>query len=415
MKILFTGPLLDMSGFAHAARVMLKTLSHRNMDVVARALQYDIADPGSEYQPEDWMTEMFRRELVDIDMMIQCTTPNIEAVPKDGICNGIYTFIETDRIPQGWVDQLNRFDFILVSSKYNAAAMVRSGVTKPILVVPVPFDPEHIEIGNDEPMISAEGRTIFYNICQLSNKKGIDSLLRAYFAAFADKPDEVLLVLKTYINMADRFNDRAMIEQFIDKIKQGCRLPIEKHPPIQLITRTISDEDVQRIHRDCHAYVNSSRTEGFCLPAFDALAHGNMLISSSYGGMAEFVSDQDALVFGGTETHCFDMPCNDPGQFTGFSRWFEPSTAHMADLMRLYHELRVGNEKGVLDEHNQEQWKSVEARMANGKIVANSFNYDSASAKIAHQLVATYRTWKETGEVQFDVNDPEEKSELRLV
>lgn len=413
MKILFTGPLLDFSGFAYASRSMLQTFNCRNVDLVARALRYDIADPGTEYQPEEWMSDLLRRPLEGIDLLIQSTTPNVEAVPKKGICNGIYTFVETDRIPQTWVNQLNSFDFILVSSRYNAAAMARSGVSKPILVLPVPFDPDRIVVSDNAKLISAD-RTVFYNICQLSTKKGIDALLRAYFAAFADKPNEVLLVLKTYISMGDRTNDRAQIEQFVNQIKRGCRLPIQHYPPIQLITRTMSEEDIQRLHRDCDVYVNSSRTEGFCLPAFDALAHGNVLISNAYGGLGEFVNDQTALVYGGTESHCFDMPCHDPMQFTGFSRWFEPSTANMADVMRLYHELRVGHQKGVLDEKNEEQWQSIVNRSINGQTLTKSFDYQEVSTRIVHQIRAAYDSWKENGAVVFDAGaEPEDG--MRLV
>jgi glycosyltransferase involved in cell wall biosynthesis len=401
MKILFTGPFEGFSGFSVAARSMLKALNHQKADLVARTLQYDIADPGTEYKVEKWLDDLLVRPLQDIDMLIQCTTPNVEAVPKPGICNGIYTFIETDRIPSYWVNQLNQFNFVLVSSKYNAWAMGRSGVNVPILVLPVPFDSDRLKIEDDEPLIKAEGRTIFYNINQLSGKKGIDLLLRAYFSAFADKPDEVLLVLKTYINMANRANDHQIIKQFIDKIKQGCRLPIQKYPPIQLITRTMSESDIQRIHRDCDCYVNSSHTEGYGLPVFDALAHGNMVITNSYGGLAEFVGDQNALIYGGTESHCFDMNSPDPAHFTGMSRWFEPSTVQISDLMRLYYELKIGHERGVLDEHNQKQWESIEIRRANGITVTKSFDYREASGKIIHQIYAAYNTWKEFGIVKF--------------
>lgn len=402
MRTLFVGPICDLSGFAHAGRSMLQALNHDKMDLVVRPLKYDMADPGTEYKVEPWLVDLLKRPMEGIDLLIQSTTPNIEANPKPGICNGIYTFIETDRIPQYWTDRLNLFDFVLVSSRYNATAMLRCGVTKPILVIPVPFDLDRLEEMSDESIIDAGDRTVFYNICQLSTKKGIDCLLRAYYAAFADRPDEVLLVLKTYINMASREHDRQVILQFIEKIKVGTRLPLEKWPPVQVITKTMTDADINRLHRECDVYVNSSRTEGFCLPAFSAMAHGNVLISNAHGGMAEFVTDGTALVYGGTISHCFDMPSGDPLQFTGCARWFEPSTAHMSDLMLLYHQLKRGQEAGELTPENLEQWESVKKRCEQGRKVAEQFDYHVASGRIAHQIRSAFDSWKKNGVVAFD-------------
>jgi hypothetical protein len=415
MKTLFVAPLLDFSGFSHAARAMLQMLNHAGVDLVARPLKYDVADSGSEYQPEEWITGLLEKPLTEIDLVIQSTTPNVEAVPVPAkftfewdkatrkVCNAIYTFVETDRIPQTWVEKLNQFDFIIVSSKYNATTMVRSGVRKPIVCAPVPFDPEQLNqpATSSKPLVENPGnRTVFYNICQLTAKKGIDSLIRAYYGAFFDKPDEVLLVLKTYIGMAGRQNERAIIKQFIDKVRQGCRMPINKYPPIQVITKTLTDADIHQLHREGHAYVNASRAEGFCLPAFDAMAHGNLLISNSFGGMADFVLPEAALVYGGCLTHCYEMPCGDPLQYTGIARWFEPSTAEMADMMRGYHDLRFN--QAILTEQDRAKWESIEVRKKNAKLVTARHDYRLVSERVTHQLKAAFNSWNEHGSVTFD-------------
>lgn len=408
MKTLFCGPLLDMSGFAAAARIMLRTLLAGNIDIVARALKYDVADSGSEYNPESWLKPLLNKPLLDINLVIQCTTPNIEAVPISGLCNGIYTFIETDRIPMHWVEKLNQFDFIIVSSRYNATTMVNNGITKPIICVPVPFDMEKVRTApSNRSMIGDIGnRTVFYNICQLSAKKGIDALIRAYYAAFFDKPDDVLLVLKTYINMANRQNEREIIKQFIDKIRHGCRLPVQKYPPIQVITQTLTDEQIQQLHKQCHAYVNSSRAEGYCLPAFDAMAHGNLLISNNFGGMADYVKPETALIYGGCLSNCYEMPCGDPLQYTGIARWFEPSTAEMADLMRAYHELRIMALNNSLDIENAKKWEAINIRKDNGRIIAQRHDYKIVADQIVEQIYSAFNSWKVNGRVIFNTTVP---------
>lgn len=407
MKVAFAGPLQDLSGFATASRALLKTLHHAGIDLVARALKYDQADKGTDYIPPEWMTELFKKPLIGIDLLIQSTTPNIEAVPAPGVCNAIYTFIETDRIPQHWVDKLNQFDFIIVSSKYNASAMVSCGVTKPIVCMPVPYDISLVKpIKLAHSLVkNADNRTIFYNINQLSGKKGIDLLLRAYFAAFYDRPDEVLLVLKTYINMANRQGEHDYIKQYIQRIKQATRIPIEKWPPIQLITQTLREDQVHELHEECHCYVNTSRSEGYGLGPFDALAHGRTLISNNYGGVADFVKPETALIVGGTMTHCFDFPSPDPFHYTGIAQVFETSTVDLAQYMRFYHALRVGAARGLLDEKNQENWKAIQQRASNGRLVAERHDYRVVADKIVKHFNDAYDSWKKTGKVEFKKED----------
>jgi glycosyltransferase involved in cell wall biosynthesis len=403
MKILFCGPLRDFSGFAHASRNFLLTLLEGENDVTARALRYDQLDTGQETVLCDEIKGALTADIDNVEMAIQMTTPN-EAVPVPGVCNGLYTFIEADRIQVAWVHNINRFDFVMVACKENAKALSRSGVTKPVLVVPPPcnvtdFNRQYpkFEIPN------SENRTVFYNVCQLSAKKGVDSLLRAYYAAFADMPNDVLLVLKTYISMSgrDQHQELDTVKQFIDRVKQGCRIPTQL-PPVWPIVRTLSDDDVHGLHLAGDCYVCSSRGEGWGIPVFDAMGHGKAVISNNFGGLEGFVSDNTALVYGGSLTPCYDMHHPDPFLYTGLERWFEPSVAEMSDLMRSYHLLRKGSIDGNLNEHNREQWISVQTRQANASMLASKFDYREVADKVNRQLDSAFEAWSLTGEVQFD-------------
>jgi hypothetical protein len=139
MKVLFCGPLLDFSGFAHASRAFLKTLQQdSNLQVAARALKYDRLDGGQKFEPEQKLKDVLQVNLQDVDMALQMTTCNIEAHPVPGVCNGLYTFLETDRLQIQWATKANEFDFLMVPCRANAQALLNSGVTKPVLVCPPP-------------------------------------------------------------------------------------------------------------------------------------------------------------------------------------------------------------------------------------------------------------------------------------
>ncbi len=318
MKLLFTGPLLDFSGFAHASRSVLRALNESDLELTARPLRYDKLDDGQEFTPDEWLSTLLKNDLQGVDMALQMTTSNVEAVPVPGVLNGLYSFFETDRLQPSWAQKANEFDFIIVPSRSNGETLLRSGVGKPILCAGPPCDiDEYTREYKPFEIEQAGDRTIFYNICQLSAKKGIDVLLRAYYAAFAGTPDEVLLVLKTYIQMENRHQDAENVKQYIANIRQRCRIPIPQHPPVLPLVYTMSDEEIHGLHVRGDAYVCSSRAEGWGLPVFDALSHGKTVISHNAGGLADFVNKDNTLLYQGMPTFFFDMPHPDQGLFPG--------------------------------------------------------------------------------------------------
>jgi len=404
MKLLFTGPLLDFSGFAHASRIFLRTLlQDDNIVVTARALKYDQLDVGQAFKPDAWLSAVLARDLQDVDVAIQMTTCNVEAVPIPGILNGLYTFLESSHMQLSWVAKANEFDFLMVPSKSNAEAMLNSGVVKPIVVCGLPCD-EDVYTKQYEPytLEHAGDRTVFYNICQLSNKKGIDALLRAYHAAFWDRPDEVLLVLKTYIQMSGRNNEQEQVKQYIQNIRQRCRIPADRFPPVLPLVFTMSDDEIHSLHARGDAYVCSSRAEGWGIPVFDALGYGKTVITNVAGGMADFVTRDNALVYGGMPTYFFDTPHSDPGLYTGVEQCFEPCVPEMAMVMRNFHFLRKGDKEGVLDDSNKEQWRSVLTRRENAKLVGQKHDYRRISSIITKQIHTMLDMWKQTGVVRFN-------------
>jgi len=404
MKLLFTGPLQDFSGFATASRIFLRTLlQDDNIVVTARALKYDQLDVGQAFKPDAWLSAVLARDLQDVDVAIQMTTCNVEAVPIPGILNGLYTFLESSHMQLSWVAKANEFDFLMVPSKSNAEAMLNSGVVKPIVVCGLPCD-EDVYTKQYEPytLEHAGDRTVFYNICQLSNKKGIDALLRAYHAAFWDRPDEVLLVLKTYIQMSGRNNEQEQVKQYIQNIRQRCRIPADRFPPVLPLVFTMSDDEIHSLHARGDAYVCSSRAEGWGIPVFDALGYGKTVITNVAGGMADFVTRDNALVYGGMPTYFFDTPHSDPGLYTGVEQCFEPCVPEMAMAMRNFHFLRNGDKAGVLDDSNKEQWRSVLTRRENAKLVGRKHDYRRISSIITKPIHTMLDMWKQTGAVRFN-------------
>ncbi len=403
MKLLFTGPLLDFSGFAHVSRHFLRMLlQHTALDVVARPLHYDQLDNGQRFEMPAWMGHCLKKPLMGVDMAIQMTTCNIEAQPIPRVCNGLYTFFETDRLQPAWAAKAQQFDFLIVASKFNAETLLRSGVNRPILVAPPPCDADEYSQEHKPFLIhNAEKRTIFYNICQLSTKKGIDTLLRAYFAAFAGTPDDVLLVLKTYVNMQNRDQDERIVKEYVQSVKARCRIPVQKLPPVLPLVYTMSDADIHSLHVRGDAYVNTSRSEGWGIPVFDALAHGKTVISHARTGLEDYVNAQNSLVYKGMVSFFYDMPHADPMLYTGVEQCFEPSPVELAFIMQHFHLLKKGAEAGQLDEKNQKEWQSVLQRREIARAIGKKMDYRALAPRVSEQLLAAFHSWKINGVALF--------------
>ena len=139
-KILFVGPLKDFSGYANAARHYVRALDGVGCNIVTRHVKYD----GGQYEYNDREKELEDKDLQDINIVVQQTTPN-ETERKDGVFNVNLFCWETDRIPPEWVNQLNHMDMAIVPCRENLVAARKSGVVVPMEIVPFAFNPEDYE------------------------------------------------------------------------------------------------------------------------------------------------------------------------------------------------------------------------------------------------------------------------------
>tara|TARA_R110000824_G_scaffold9430_1_gene42262 strand:- start:1016 stop:2188 length:1173 start_codon:yes stop_codon:yes gene_type:complete len=345
-KILYIGPVRDFSGYATAARGYIQALHDAGANLVVRPVRYDQADPGTGYKVTDLERELLKRPLNGVDVVIQHLTPN-EMRPAPGKTNIAIVAWETTKIPTYWADKLNEFDSVMTFCDASVKAFKDSGVTVPIHKVPHTFDIPSYSLDDVEAIMSPsdpnflKDRFIFYNISQFSQKKGIDSLLRAYFGAFHGKKDEVVLLLKTYVNMQGRSQEQDKLKAYINNVKQGMRLPADGYPPVMLVTKTLTDDQIRKIHKTGDAYVCSSRGEGWCIPAFDALTYGNKLITTLWGGMGEFakltnteVQRQNVFPIRYSMEPLVSQQHADPELYTSFDMIAEPSVSSMMIQMK---------------------------------------------------------------------------------
>lgn len=240
-----------------------------------------------------------------------------------------YTTWETDRLPADRVTVLNRYDRVLVPSRFNAAVFEASGVTVPVRVIPHIVRP----VSDSQTPPSTTDRFGFYLIAAWSTRKAILDTVEAFAAAFTDR-DDVELVIHTTPK------DKTALPRPTWLTLANALAGRRRLPKVTLSTRALTRAEVDALHARSDCFVSLSHGEGWGLGAFDAAAHGNPVVVTGWGGTPEFLpSDYPYLVqydLVPTSTEAADewwYPR--PGE-----RWAKARIEHAAALLRRVFEHR---------------------------------------------------------------------------
>lgn len=380
-RILFIAPLRDISGYAEVARHYVNALDSIGCDIVTRHLIYD----GAKHPPTDRELELESKPLKDIDIVVQHTTPN-ETEKKDGVFNVNIFCWETDRIPPEWTNQLNTMDLVIVPCRDNIDACVKSHVAVPIEKVHFAFDINRYKT-KPEPFFIDNSRNMFklLTICQISKKKGIDVLLKAYFSEFKPE-DNTLLILKVYSSVNDGPEERQKMVNQINKIKELTRL--DSFPKVMLVHEVINQLAITKLYSAADAYVLPSRGEGWSVTHFDAMGYGLPPIATNWGGPVEFIDDSVGWLVDYHMSPCFDMPHPHAFMYTSRDNWPEPHIDSLRSAMRqAFHEWKIYK----VDPYSS-RWRD---RIDSCKKRVEQYSYDKVGPVLKDAIMKHYSTWKE--------------------
>jgi glycosyltransferase involved in cell wall biosynthesis len=213
---------------------------------------------------------------------------------RDEVRRIAYTTYETDRLPAARVELLNRYHKVLVPSTHNREVFGRSGVSRPIEVVPHLGRPARQVRNGRFPQF--DGLFVFYVISTWTARKALPETIIAFLEAFtADDP--VVLVVKTTAE------DHVALEQ----LRLGQRPDPSPHfgqawwslaqllrgrrdaPRVHLATGDVDRAVIDELHTVGHCFLSLSRGEGWNLGAFEATAHGNPVVVTGWGGHLDFL------------------------------------------------------------------------------------------------------------------------------
>lgn len=209
--------------------------------------------------------------------------------PLNGRYNIAYVSWETDRLPRivaqingqrhSATEDLNRFDEVWVPARFLVEVLQRSGVTKPIFVVPHVLQRELLDWPG--PLRDgADARFLFYFIGSWNARKNPQQLLRTYLSLGWTRLDPVMLTLRVSPPTRDLADIEAHGFVASGEIKAllAAMPDSDTSAAFGLLTAPRRYSDIVDQHRNSHCFVTLSNGEGFGLPAVEALAYGNTVI-----------------------------------------------------------------------------------------------------------------------------------------
>ncbi|MBA4191959.1 MAG: glycosyl transferase [Planctomycetaceae bacterium] len=229
-----------------------------------------------------------------------------------------YTMLETDGVPNSWVEQANRMDEIWVPSTFNVRTMRDSGVVRPIHCMPLGIDPHYFH-----PRIKGSRHKqvfTFLSVFEWGERKAPEILLRAFTDEFLAREDVVLLL--KVVNRDEDIEVREQIAQ-LNLARNGGRVLLS-------LNDVIPTYQLGSLYRSADCFVLPSRGEGWGMPVLEAMACGLPVIATNWSAMTDFLDESVAYPLDVERLVPAKAKCP---YYKGFS-WAEPSYEHLRAQMR---------------------------------------------------------------------------------
>ncbi|MDY3559610.1 glycosyltransferase family 4 protein [Gemmata sp. JC673] len=301
-----TGPPLFLSGHIHGHggydHVVLKALvglTAKNVNV--------FRDPRS-WVEMDWVPD----DAVPNERMYNFDTPRLAIIPPHLLymfrpteLTAAWTMWETDTIPAGSAKYLNKCGLVLVPSQWGVDCFRANGVTVPMEMVPLGYDPD---VFSPRPANSGPAVCTFGTAGALTEgglRKNVQRVIDLFVKAFPAGEDVRLKVKITPRSpMVNTHND----------------------PRVEVINTGLKPSELADWYRSLTCYVNASYGEGFGLHLLEAMGCGVPLVSTTFSAVGE--------VFDSAVGYEVNYKLVEAKNKVYSGRWADPDDEHLIARLR---------------------------------------------------------------------------------
>jgi len=387
IDLVFYGYFFEPTGYGEASRAYIRALHSAgvNLSLVNLAPRMLVKD--------SFIQSLLNRPITPT-LHIYHGDPNLMA-PLAHLFPRLIamTAWETNRIPNKWVNILNRVLEVWVPSQHNVEVF-RRDLTTPIIRMPHPYVPVNSLI--DSSMVDRlvglrKEDFVFYSIFTWQERKNPIGIIEAFLEAFPRHSD-VFLVLKTIFGLTEQRAAHGEIADLMRRIRRknggNSKVKIVKEYACSAVRAVIdamrgnhsyrnervkiaagfwSDDLVKALANRGNCYVSLHRGEGWCYPLFNAACNGTPVIATNHSGPMDYLqSDYQHMVP--------YVPISVAQNFANFTTnmlWAEPDISHAAFLMRYVYE-------------NQAEVIELAARGAD--YLKTKYSLDAIGRMAAHRL-----------------------------
>jgi glycosyltransferase involved in cell wall biosynthesis len=262
-----------------------------------------------------------------------------------------FTMLETDGIPEEWVRQANLMDEVWVPSTFNVETFRRSGVTRPLHVIPLGIDPDHFN--PDITGYPLPNTFTFLSIFEWGERKAPEVLLRAFSDEFS-AGEPVLLICRA-LNRDGDVN--------IARDVEGLNLNPLGGRIVFSINEVIPYHQAGALYRSADCFVLSSRGEGWGMPILEAMACGLPVIATDWSAQRDFMNHGNAYPVEVERIVPAEAKCP---YYKGFG-WAQPSYEHLRAMMRYVYEhpdeARAKGMRAAAEAHAKWSWDQSAAKI----------------------------------------------------
>ncbi len=316
------------TGYAMSCREMLHALEEEGVKTAYRYVYgpgtvFPVAEPDSS---GDYCLNVIRSRPVPFRPPVAVVYGQGDVFERNrGKYKIGYTMLEVDGFPAEWVRQANRMDEVWVPSEFNRQGFLRSGLKRPVHVVPLGVD-----INYFHPAMKAEpnpmGDFIFLSLFEWGERKEPWLLLKAFNDVFSAR--EPVRLLCKIMNR----DPSVRIKEEIQRLRlkpSGGRISY-------LFNLEFPHYELASLYRSADCLVAASRGEGWNMPLIEAMACGLPAIATDWGAQTDFFHAGVGYPLRSRWTVPAIAKCP---YYAGFS-WADPDPDHLRHLLREVYENR---------------------------------------------------------------------------
>ena len=282
-----TGNCLSISGYDNLVKEVASGLLAQGLPIKLNAL----CSFNPSVCPQEFNKIIHYKPNNCKDLIIN-TPPNI-AFHNPTKNSTILTMWETDKLHESWVKSINLANKVIVPSLWGKECFIKSGVTIPVEIVPLGYNPIYFY-----PTWKKNEVFTFGSAASLGGggfRKNTYEIIKLFKKAF---PNENNIKLKI-------------------KVSPRCILPDETDTRIEIQKKFLSEEQLGDWYRSIDCFISASYAEGFGLHLIESMACGVPVISTNYSAPNDFLNKDNSYLVkyelteanGGQYFGNWGMPC----------------------------------------------------------------------------------------------------------